>query len=287
MAASTTEDFVHLPEVMRFVMSNADVHRSVHAKKLAGVIGVSVPQAYKKLNGRSDMTLPQIDAFNKAFGVHILSTVAQPRDDDSIQNEATRIADALFLVGKREVSCSITLGPSVREGYQQRYAGYRLNSVWYVNEVTVCPADTALYEIERLVINLDSGEPRPTSIAVVDDERGTADNLRHYLAAKGYKAFAFYDMSSARSAIELTHFDGYFLDWRLAQGTSEKLIKHIRTIQPTAPIIVSTAGGADGQDGQAILASLVSQYNVSCQRKPMTMKLLTSLMADALKERNG
>lgn len=286
MVVKTTDDFEHLPDVMRFVMSSSGIHKPDQAKTLAHIIGVSVPQAYKKLNGRSDMTLPQIDAFNRAYGVRILSTVAHPGASLLTEKSSARIADALFLVGKSEVSCSITVGPNLRDGYSKRYAGYRLEGTWYVNELAACPAHIALYELERLIINLDATEPRVTTIAVVDDERGTADNLRDYLVAKGYRAYAFYDLSSARSAIELRQFDGYFLDWKLAQGTSEALIKHIRTIQPTAPIIVSTAGGADGQESQAILAGLVTQYGVSCHRKPMSMKLLTSLMADAIQERD-
>lgn len=285
MIVSTSDDLAQLPEMMRAVMSRAGIRKVEHAKTLSSIIGVSVPQAYKKLNGGSDMTLPQIDAFNRAFEVQVLSTsVISP--DHPLDKSTSVIKGAYFIVGpgRMDVSCTIVVGVQLRSDYANRFAAFRSEGTWFVDEVAACPGNAALYEIEKLTINLENTLPRSAHIAVVDDERGTADNLRDFLTAKGYVAEAFYDLNSARAAIDLNRFDGYFLDWRLGDGTSESLIKFIRSIQPLAPIVVSTAGGADGGENRAVLDALVVQYNVSCHRKPTPMKLLTSIMASSLGE---
>lgn len=287
MRYPTTHELGKLPGSMRAVMSREGVRKLDQAKTLASIIEVSLPQAYKKLDGTSDMTLSQIDSFNRAYGVQLLSTTLADLDDRKEAGLTSVINEAFFVVGNSRVSCSLSLGVSTRDGYAKRFAAYRLAGTWLVDEISACPAESTLYEIERLEINLETSQPAIRRIAVVDDERGTADNLRDYLLANGNQATAFYDLSSARAAIEEHPFDGYFLDWRLADGTAEKLLRFIRASQPAAPIIVSTAGGADGEDNRAVLDDIEQQYNVACHRKPMKMKLLISIMDSEFAKRNN
>lgn len=267
-------------------MARAGVHKVDHAKTLAQIIGVSVPQAYKKLNGTSDMTLSQIDSFNRAYGVRALSAAAALSDSNGSNITTTSINDAIFVAGNERVSCSLSIGAHVRDGYAKRFAAYRIEGTWFIDQMEACPAHSTLYEITHLAINLEMNQAHVRRIAVVDDERGTADNLRDYVIANGNKATAFYDLSSARAVIEKNPFDGYFLDWRLADGTAERLIKYIRTKQPSVPIIVSTAGGADGEVDRPLLDQISEHYNVSCHRKPMKMKILISIMANAFAQMN-
>lgn len=273
MAEETTNAAEQVPEKMKNAMGARGIRKSEYAKTLSLVLGISVPQAYKKLNGNTVMTLAQVEAFSAHFGIQILMDEAPSRAEQ----------DAIFVAGQIELPCVIALGSrGLKDEYSKRYAAFHANGIWYVSEVAACPPDTELREVESITLK------QARTIAVLDDDRGTADNHRDFLAAKGYKAFAFYDSASAIKAIMVSRFDGYFLDWRLADETSENLIKFIREIQPVVPIVVSTASGAEGLEHQTVLDILAHRYRIACHAKPMSMKLLTSIMAEALaKDKNN
>ena len=267
MVDETTKTVEQVPEKMKSAMGARGIRKPDYAKTLSLVLGISVPQAYKKLNGNVAMTLAQVEAFNAYYGIQTLTEGAPALTEQ----------EAIFLAGQIELPCVVELGSrGLKDEYSQRYAAFNSDGIWYINEVAKCPPHTELREVENITLK------QTRSIVVLDDDRGTADNHRDFLVAKGYKAFAFYDSASAKTAIETTRFDGYFLDWRLADGTSESLIEFIRERQPVVPVVVSTASGADGQEHQSVLTNLAIRYRVACYKKPMSLKNLTSIMAEAI-----
>lgn len=267
MANETTTAAEQVPEKMKVAMASRGIRKSEYAKELSLALGISVPTAYKKLNGNTAMTLSQMECFGAHFGVQILMEEAPSQTEQ----------EAIFKAGKTELPCIVELGAlGLKDEYSKRYAAFSANGTWYVSEVANCPLGADLREVQNITLR------QTRSIAVLDDDCGTADNHRDYLTAKGYKALAFYDSASTKAAIKVARFDGYFLDWRLADETSESLIKFIRELQPMVPVIVSTASGADGIEHQTVLAKVSTQYRVECYKKPMSMKALTSIMADAI-----
>lgn len=276
-------EFDDVEAKMRAVMLAAGVRKQDHAKTLAPIIGTSVPQAYKKLNKRSELALSHVKAFNRFYGVRLISTPLAALQSPAERKE-TKVHRAVLRVGGTEVSCTVEVGlQGLGEHYAKKYAAYRASGAWFVEAIGDCPVE-GRYQIEKLNITLGTVEPK---ILVLDDEKPFTDLFCDYLAKKGFSAAGFYELNAAKAAIRRFRFDGFFLDWRLGDETSEKLIESIRGLQPEAPIIVSTAGDDDVPERRAIFDALAARYRVQCHIKPTPMKLLTSLMAEALEKKEN
>jgi len=58
---------IDLIAAVRTVLANAGIKPPACAKELSNVLGIAIAQAYRKLNGSSVFTLPQIEAIEQAY----------------------------------------------------------------------------------------------------------------------------------------------------------------------------------------------------------------------------
>jgi hypothetical protein len=69
---------VDLIVTVRRTLIDAGVPAHGCAKALSTVLGVAIAQAYRKLNGTSVFTFPQIEAIEQEYGVQLLTVVQGP-----------------------------------------------------------------------------------------------------------------------------------------------------------------------------------------------------------------
>ena len=127
-----------------------------------------------------------------------------------------------------------------------------------------------------------SGCPR---VAVLDDEVDVAASICQCLRLQGLDAVAFSDPDALRLAVQGGRFHAFVLDWTLAHGTSEALVRSLRDHPGvrSAPIFVLTAtaplGGAP-TDGR--LARAVEQHGLHYRAKPFSCAVLGRQLQQAL-----
>jgi len=122
------------------------------------------------------------------------------------------------------------------------------------------------------------------SVAVLDDEVDVAAAVCQCLRLKGLDAVAFSDPDTLWLAVQGGPFHAFVLDWTLAHGTSEAVVKSLRDHPGvrSAPIFVLTATTSFGgvpMDEQ--LARAVQQYGLHYRTKPFSCALLGQQLQQA------
>jgi DNA-binding NtrC family response regulator len=122
-------------------------------------------------------------------------------------------------------------------------------------------------------------------VAVLDDEPDVATSLCACLRRQGLSAEAFFDSDALWSAMQGRHFDAFVLDWTLADGTSEALVRSLRNDPGacSAPIFILTATPCfGGVPSIPQLARAVEQYALHCRSKPFSCATLGRQLCEAL-----
>ena len=80
---------------------------------------------------------------------------------------------------------------------------------------------------------------RPLRLIVVEDHANTAEGLKKFLTAVGYKVFVATDMASALSLAGVIDFDLLLSDLALPDGTGWELLKQLNAVRHVPAIAFS------------------------------------------------
>jgi len=138
-----------LAKKVKVVLAEAQIAPSLMAKELARVLDIGISQAYRKLNGHSDYTLPQVSAIETAFGVELLHVFESGTMQSKVLGR-DRWTPADLAVGVQVIRCNIIVGLAWREPARRAFAAYVARGQW-----SVCPAgaytgDGPLFEVDEL-----------------------------------------------------------------------------------------------------------------------------------------
>ena len=122
--------------------------------------------------------------------------------------------------------------------------------------------------------SINSSAPR---ILIVDDEADILELLELTLARMGMEVERAMNISSAKSMLELHHFDLCLTDMRLPDGEGLELVQHIINFSTDLPVAVITAHGTT-ENAVAALKSGAFDYLA----KPVSLQQLRSLVKSAL-----
>lgn len=134
---------------VKIVLTEAGIGRRSHARALCEILDIARTQAYGKLNGEVDFTLPQVAAIEKKFGVELLHVVAAS-NEDAPDRSLRQWVNALLLIGDRTVRCHIILGAAWHDPGRHSLAGYLDRGQWMVCLFDAAPAETPLFEVNEL-----------------------------------------------------------------------------------------------------------------------------------------
>jgi DNA-binding response OmpR family regulator len=121
-------------------------------------------------------------------------------------------------------------------------------------------------------------------VAVLDDEVDVAASICQCLRLQGLDAIAFTDPDTLWLAAKGGRFHAFVLDWTLAHGTSEALIRSLREHPRvgSAPIFVLTATSSfGGVPADRQLARAVKQYGLHYRPKPFSCAVLGEQLRQA------
>ncbi|HAT33729.1 MAG TPA: hypothetical protein DCW29_23670 [Janthinobacterium sp.] len=283
-SAENLFDSATLAERVRSLMERRGIAKRRQCKELTHILQLSFSQAHRKLNGASPWTLEQLKKLTEHFG-EPLGMLEQEHEVPAGMADADgrgEIHDALFVIGERALPCTAWIGPRVCLQYRAEFIALHDADGWRVVENGPgLDIHAERHQVDKVEIHVQ--QPPQATIAVIDDDRNSADNLRDYLNETGFKASAFYNHATLEAAMQEVEYDGYVVDWLLGSTTTEQLIRSIRLSgQATAPIILLTGQLITGKANESDVARVIMQFNVNCQEKPTRLSIIAAELSNAL-----
>lgn len=258
-------------------MLDAGIGKHALAPALAAILGCSKSNAYKKLSGDIEFFGSQIELIEKHFNTKLLSSADK--------GEETLITGVLR-IGQKQLPCKIELGDALEDGaVLPQFVATLQGGVWVVIEAADALGVARALRVQAVSLVLDTPLHSPKrAVAILDDNRDSADSACLFLEQSGLSATKYYDIPSIFAAMRTTKFDGFVLDWQIGNDTSEVLIQEIRrTMGITVPIILLTGGVKLGQykENEAV-QRLETTYRLNLLFKPLSMTTLTEIVTKAL-----
>ena len=146
---------------------------------------------------------------------------------------------------------------------------------------TVAPAaevsDSPSYELARLLFE----RAPPRRVAVLDDDRDSAQSIVDFLGAKGLDAQPFNCAIDLLAAMEGQPFDGFVVDWLLGDNTAKDLLSKIRARVPSGPVVILTGQIATGAASEDELVMVGASYRALLFEKP-TVTTASAIVARVL-----
>jgi CheY-like chemotaxis protein len=282
-SSNNATDIAFINKAVRAIMLRHGVTERQHSNKLGEILDLSYSQAHRIING-GDWTVRQLSAVAEYFGETLSSLISGREAPVSFSVEQTdeKARDAIFVLGVYQLPCKVWVGvPLFHLPRNTDYVATETKDGWRVVEAAACQHDAQIFKVERLEITITS--PHAPAIAVIDDEKPSADNLRDYLNDSGFQATSFYDAATVERASQDNTYDGFVIDWILGDRTAEQLIRQIRaSINPTAPIILLTGEYDSGRVNVSDVARVVRQFDVVYQEKPTRLPVIAAELSKAL-----
>lgn len=138
-----------LAKKVKVVLAEAQIAPSLMAKELARILDIGISQAYRKLNGHTDYTLPQVSAIEAAFGVELLQVFESGTMQAKVLGR-DRWTPADLAVGVQVVRCNIIVGLAWREPARRAFAAYVARGQWHVCPAGAYAGTEPLFEVDEL-----------------------------------------------------------------------------------------------------------------------------------------
>ncbi|PLZ03810.1 hypothetical protein CY652_02165 [Burkholderia sp. WAC0059] len=278
--AAHSTDSVTVAERVRELMSRHGIGKRQQTTELCRILDLSFSQGHRKLRGNSPWTLAQIKKVAEAFGEPAAQLFGAQLLDPGMVGAAAQ--EAIFSVSAVELACTAWIGAPLEPGSRPDFVAYEKQGQW-----RVVRHDGALYqnahEVHKIEIYPRRAEADKPLIAVVDDDRASADNLRDYLERSGYAAEAIYGLTAFDEALRAQVFDGVVIDWLFGNQTAAEAIRAVRASEnPDAPIFVLTGELLTGKASESEIGQVVHRYNVACYEKPARMAILIADLSKRL-----
>lgn len=275
-------DSAHIARRVQDLMERHDIGKRNQSGELARILDLSFSQAHRKMRGNSPWTLVQIKKVASHYGESPSTLIETFADTETTPTKGVA-HDAVLVIGEKELPCLAWIGNVFLSGRPPEFLAVRQNENWRIYESDHAPAEPQ-FCVELIEIRPRRTEADKPTIAVVDDDRDSADGLCDYFNERGFKASPFYSADVFLDSLRKNPFDGYVIDWILGRETSEKAIEEIRDSENSeAPIILLTGELQTGKVDESDIARVIRKSNVDCLEKPARLSLLTANLSKKLK----
>ncbi len=276
------------------LMSRHGVLSRQQATLVAQICQLSISQARRKLKGAS-WTFDEVLGLCRHFGqgldsvfatqVFTSPTMATGGSQGPGAHGAVASYPATLYLDDITLDCDVRLGalrnqpgPSALLATLHPIKGWMVGSTDRLNRES---AHSPRYDVEQLQPHAPEESP-PARIAVLDDDRRSADALADWFKELGYAADSYQSAEALLASPGAAH-DAYVVDLILAGGrTSQALVQRIRAEQPDAPIILLTGQLRDGTASEATLATILRTQGVTFFEKPVRPAVLTAAIQSSL-----
>ncbi len=263
---------------VRELLVSKGVPKQGHAKKIAEILNLGVAQAHRKLKDSTNWDWMQIcrvaDYFGEAFD-SLNMTFSKSAD-------GPKLIPATLSIENHELPCLVSVGSILHTIKNVDYVASKIDTdEWRVFIAAAAPGGRIYHKVEKLELGITRNSS--VSIAVLDDDRGSADNLCEFLIGIGWHAEPFYSSGSLEKALSRKMFDGFVIDWLLGKETAEPLIRLIRSkAELLVPIFLLTGELVTGKANESEVARVITKYSVSWQEKPTRLPIIAAELSKAL-----
>jgi len=259
MAAEHSEEDRHRA-LAAFIESMLDRHgvpERQRIRALEAAIGISYTQVRRRMIGEAPWTIDEIKKLASHFHEPLIPIMSALADAPGIP--------ATLPFGGAAMPCTIW---PVGEPLPGRIGPMVAMHDSTTDQWTVAPAaevsDSPSYELARLLFE----RAPPRRVAVLDDDRDSAQSIVDFLGAKGLDAQPFNCAIDLLAAMEGQPFDGFVVDWLLGDNTARDLLSKIRARVPSGPVVILTGQIATGAASEDELVMVGASYRALLFEKP-------------------
>ena len=281
-------------ETLISLMTQNGVTSRHQAALIAQICRISVSQARRKLHGAVWLfgeVLAVCQHFNKTLdevlgqhkptepGTAAIQSTKQP----TATVPATLLADEQKLACDIQIGaqCSPSLGAQTHEGLIAIHQGVEGWLVGSPQRMAQVPHDGPHYAVSKLTLQTQTARSR-ASIAILDDDAGSAGALTDWFNELGYRAQA-YNTADQLLGTPLTTHDAFIVDLILGGGqTSQGVVEQIRRERPQVPIVLLTGQLRDGTASETTLSTILRTQGVTFFEKPVRPAVLTAAIQSSL-----
>jgi CheY-like chemotaxis protein len=242
-----------------------------HSVKVAELLSISYSQAHRKASGVSAWSLEELKRVAEHFGESLVDLLWFTERGDATA--------ATIAVGGLQFACLVKLGDPLPANRTAGLVATELDGLYTVRAASELGSEP-VRPVLRLVMQ-PPGAHAP-SIAVLDDDTESTDNLCAHLAASGYQTSSFYTVASLRAALEQRRYDGFVLDWVVGDETSRELIAQLRAADAQTPILVLTGQMGSGRVNESAVATALATYGLIYFEKPVRLAIISAALSQAL-----
>ncbi len=226
-------------------------------RALEAAIGISYTQVRRRMIGEAPWTIDEIKKLASHFHEPLIPIMSALADAPGIP--------ATLPFGGAAMPCTIW---PVGEPLPGRIGPMVAMHDSTTDQWTVAPAaevsDSPSYELARLLFE----RAPPRRVAVLDDDRDSAQSIVDFLGAKGLDAQPFNCAIDLLAAMESQPFDGFVVDWLLGDNTAKDLLSKIRARVPSGPVVILTGQIATGAASEDELVMVGASYRALLFEKP-------------------
>jgi len=248
-----------ISKAIQAVLDRHGVPERQRLSTLEAAAGMSYQQVRRRMSGEVPWNVEEIKRLASHFGEPLFKLLGSLVDDPGRPATVHLAGVTLpcWLWPGPLAPAEARIGPLVAIPNESR------------DQWTVVPAADAgnreTYEIKRLIF-----EAAPARrVAVLDDDDDLATSIVRFLREKGLDAISYRTAAHVESALQTTHFDGFILDWMLADGTIRDLLPTIRASNPASPIIILTGQIDTGGAQEREIEATITAYRALLYEKPV------------------
>jgi ActR/RegA family two-component response regulator len=256
---------------VRALLNRHDVPSARHVTTIAEVLAVPYTPAYRRMNGTVAWEIEEIEKIAAHFGESLA--------DVFVHREVMDELPAILVAGPVRVPCRLVPGSAVRDPERNSLVAVRLGEQWMV----VPAADAGVgpcFEVSSMRV-LGHGERR-WRIAVLDDDAEETSSLAQHFSDRGCEVQAFTRIEDLVPSMKLRPFDGFVIDWILAEGSAAELVGMIRADDRDCPIAVLTGKIRSDVMVEPAVAEAVSTYKLFFFEKPTRLPIISAQLLQAL-----
>ena len=262
------------PVASRYVkalLSRHDIPTNQHVTTIADVLGVAYTLAYRRMNGAVAWEVEEIETVAKHFGESLTSVFAE-------QNVSEEVSGVL-VAGPVRVPCHLIPGSVVHDPARNSLVAVRLGEQWMVVPVTDAGIGQCFEVVSMRVVGVGD---RRWRIAVLYDDADESKNLARHFSDRGCDAEAFTRVDALVPSMRLRPFDGFVIDWMLAEGSAAELVGMIRADDRDCPIAVLTGKIQSDVIIEPAVAEAISTYKLLFFEKPTRLPIISAQLIQAL-----
>ena len=263
-----------LPIASRHVKALMDRHEvpsNQHSMLVAEILGVSYTLAHRRMNGTVAWEFEEVETVAKHFGETLASVFA-------LENAADEF-DAMLVAGPVRVPCKLVPGGALRDPARNSLVAVKLGEQWMVVPVTEGGVGACFEVVSMRVLG---SVDRKWRIAVLDDDVDESRSLATHFGTRGCEVEAFTRVEELVPAMKLRPFDGFVIDWMLAEGSAAELVGMIRADDRECPIALLTGKIQSDVMVEPAVAEAVSTYKLLFFEKPTRFPIISAQLLQAL-----